>query len=255
MIARGLPEGIEYLLTPVNIVRYFEFPFALSCLPTQPGRWLDVSSPRLFSLFVATGLPEASIRAINPDVRDAARTARIAARLRITNVEVDPLGVSALHTTKNRFNCIWSLSVVEHIAGDLDDRVAVRLMFEALEYGGRLILTVPVDRQPREEYRDHDPYGTQPRVRSGYFFQRVYDEASIWERLISATASEPTIMRWFGETSPGRLAEYERRWLREGHRLSVHDPREIADNYREFRSWENMPGMGVCGLMIEKREE
>jgi len=40
--------------------------------------------------------------------------------------------------------------------------------------------------------------------------------------------------------------------MRLGLRRSVEDPREIADNFREFPSWEAMPGAGVCGIRVVK---
>jgi len=45
--------GLTYILAPLITVRYFEFPFALACLPNKLGDCLDVGSPRLFSLYVA----------------------------------------------------------------------------------------------------------------------------------------------------------------------------------------------------------
>ncbi len=254
LLIRGVAAGLGYVLTPVSSLRYFEFPFALACLPEQPGRCLDVSSPRLFSLYVARRFPAASIRMINPDARDISHTARIVSRLRIGNLSTERCGVETLATPGPSYDCIWSLSVVEHISGACDDRQAVKLMHDTLVDGGRLILTVPVDREFRDEYRDRDYYGLQ-RDSSGagrYFFAHIYNKQAIWERLLSAIGCGPSIVQWFGETTPGRFVQYEKRWLREEHGCTVDDPREIADHYREFATWEEMPGMGVCGMMIEK---
>ena len=60
------------------------------------------------------------------------------------------------------------------------------------------------------------------------------------------------MLRWFGEKMPGHYADYERRWIERGLACTIDDPREIVDHYQEFGSWSKMPGMGVCGLMIEK---
>src|SRR5262245_9393344 len=49
LLRRGERAALEYLLTPVSIIRYFEFPFVWNCLPEHPRRCLDLSSPRLFS--------------------------------------------------------------------------------------------------------------------------------------------------------------------------------------------------------------
>ncbi len=65
---------------------------------------------------------------------------------------------------------------MEHIPG-AGDTEAVAAMFKALEPGGRLIITVPVDRVARDEFREHDAYslGTDIGPDGKYFFQRYYD--------------------------------------------------------------------------------
>lgn len=255
LLGKGSRAGIRYMLAPVSIVRYFEFPFALSCLPECPGHFLDVSSPKLFSLYVAEKGLTRSILMINPDPGDASETAAMTSRLRINNVRVQRHGVDMLANQRDTYDCIWSISVIEHIAGEYDDSYAIKLMYDSLKDGGRLILTVPVDREFLVEYRDQDYYGTQPSQTGGEnFFQRVYDKAAIWKRLLSPIEKEPSVVRWFGETTPGRYREYEKRWVSEGLSHTIEDPREIADYYQEFSSWEEMPGMGVCGLMIQKEK-
>ena len=113
----------------------------------------------------------------------------------------------------------------------------------ALNEGGRLILTLPVDRQFWEEYRDgQDPCGTQEKQENNqFFFQRFCDLDSIRQRLLDPIQALPLEMRWFGESNPGRFHEYIQRWLREGIECTVEDPREIADHYQEFNSWKEMP--------------
>lgn len=250
----SLPGVGGYLLNPVSSTRYFEFPFALSCLSNKPEKCLDVSSPRLFSLYVAEKLPLQSILMINPDIRDLCHTINIVRRLGVNAIQFKNRGVESLASQCEMYDCIWSISVIEHIEGEYNDTKAIRLMYNALKKGGRLILTFPVDRHFWDEYRDIDPYGTQSKCRNkaGFFFQHFYDKAAIWERLLTPIDREPSAIRWFGETSPGIFAEYIERWTREGYECTVIDPQHIVDHYREFESWEEMPGMGVCGLMIEK---
>lgn len=253
LLARGAGTGLGYLLAPVSIVRYFELPFAQACLPTHPGRCLDVSSPRLFSLYVAARHPEATISVINPDEHDIAETEKIVSRLRQKNVHPSRAGIESLSGLRDLYDCIWSISVIEHIAGENADTEAVKLMYDALAPGGRLILTVPIDRQSRTEYGETDYYGTQGEPsEDGYFFSRVYDRHSVVERLIAPVADSPASLRWFGERAAGRYAAYERRWMANGVAETIDDPREITDHYREFGAWEDMPGMGVCGIAIDK---
>lgn len=253
LLRRGWTPAVDYLLCPVSCVRYFEFDFALAWIPQTLKAGLDLSSPRLFSLYLAEHFPGSSVRMMNPDPVDLGQTREITERLRIANITLSPDRATALADTPGHFDAIWSISVVEHIAGDSSDTEAVRLLFQALKPGGVLILTVPVDRVFHEEYRDMDAYGTQtPRRGNQHFFQYVYDQPALFERLIAPLGTKPAQLRWFGERVPGHYREYEKRWLAEGRDYVIHDPREVADHYAEFRSWEEMPGFGICGLAIVK---
>lgn len=254
LLSRGVAEGARYVLAPVNITRYWEFAFARDCLPPIPIKCLDVSSPRLFGVFVATSFHDTHVLVTNPDVQDAGTTRAMATALGLKNLHVVSCSVEALSGTHDAFDCIWSLSVIEHIEPEDGDIRATALMYDALAPGGRLILTVPVDRQFWVEYRDRDYYNLRPPGQPGapLFFQRLYDATTITSRIVNSIGVQPTVIRWFGERVAGRFAAYESDWMREGLMRTVADPREITDHYEEFSSWDEMPGMGVCGLMIEK---
>lgn len=252
LLWRGDLRGIAYLLTPVSSFRYFEFPFALAALPPRPGRCLDVASPRLFSLYVARTCSSCFVDIMNPDPHDLEETRKVARCLGTNNLGMHVRAVEALDHSKPAYDCIWSLSVVEHIPEEGADTEAVGRLYSLLRAGGRLILTVPVDRRYWIEWRENDYYGTagEPGPQ-GYFFQRYYDNEAL-RRLLSKLPRPPCQLRWFGERIPGHFEAYERRWMREGHRCTVEDPREIVDYYQEYASWADMPGRGVCGLVIQK---
>jgi SAM-dependent methyltransferase len=245
--------GMDYLLNPVHITRYFEFAFALSCLPTTPQKCLDVSSPRLFSLYVAQKYPDASITVINPDKRDILATGKVVNSLNYGNIHTDPTDIQALGTAKGQFDTIWSISVVEHINGKYDDSDAMQMIYDALAPGGRVIITIPVDRQYWIEYRSRPSYGLQAEeVNNRYFYQRFYDQHHIEERLLKLIGRTPLQMRWFGEKEPGHFRHYIEQSTRDGHRVRVEDPRIITDHYTEYRTFSEMPGIGVCGLVVDK---
>lgn len=251
MVWGGYRPGVEYLIAPVKNVRYFEFSEALSCLPAADGRWLDVSSPRLFSFYVARHRPGARLEMINPDTRDFAQSMEMVKRLGLANVSGEPVGVDVLAERRATYDCMWAISVVEHIAGAYDDRQALRWMYDALKPGGRLFVSVPVDRRHWDEYRQSDAYGTQPRASSaGHFFQRYYDEQSIRARLIQPLGVEPVRVSWFGERRAGRFAQYERRWMSEGVSATIDDPIEMITEWQSYPSWSAMPGQGVCAFQL-----
>jgi len=252
LLWRGNMRGLSYLLTPVSSFRYFEFPFALAALPSDPRRCLDIASPRLFSLYVARNYPECQVVVINPDAHDIEETRVIRDCLALNNLSMQVRPVESLDMSGLPYDCIWSLSVIEHLQEDGADAEAVRRMFALLRKGGRLIITVPVDRRYWVEYREHDYYGTAgKRGPHGYFFQRYYDEQAL-KRLIGLLPQSPCLVRWFGERIDGHFQEYEQHWLSQGHSRTVDDPREFVDYYQEYPSWSAMPGRGVCGLVIDK---
>lgn len=245
--------SLGYITNPVSLTRFFEFPFSFSCLPETLGKCLDVSSPRLFSFYVATRNPATTIRMINPYWKDADHSAMIVSKLRMHNIKINCQGVNAILSHEDKYDCIWSISVIEHINCEYNDSHAIEIMYNSLTPGGRLILTVPVDRKFWIEYRHRNYYENQiAEENSEYFFQRIYDKDAIWKRLLGPIKKEPEILRWFGETRPGRFLEFERRSMAEGQKFAVVAHKEVADYFREFAKWEDMPGMGVCGLMVQK---
>jgi predicted SAM-dependent methyltransferase len=246
-------EAAWLLINPVSITRYFEFPFVFQCLPDRPGAWLDVSSPRLLGLYVADKKLATSLEMINPDMRDIVQTEAIVKQLQLDNVRCTHGALDALVGKDRSFDCIWSISVIEHIAGLYDDSAAMKMMYAFLRPGGRLIVTIPVDRTFYEEYRKEDTYQLNgARAGDNYFFQRVYDESAVWARLLDPVGQQPVVMRWFGEKTQGQYRKYEKRWIAEGLVCTVDDPLEISGNYQEFGSWQEMSGHGVCGFMLQK---
>jgi len=252
LIAAGeFLRGGLWLLNPVSITRYFEFPFVARSLPVSARKCLDVSSPRLFAFYWWTAIPGVAIEMLNPDARDLSETRR-AARAAGISVTCSNTDVRALARRPNTYDALWSISVLEHIHGDYDDRDAIAWMYSALRPGGVMAVTVTIDRRFWDEYRDADPYGLDRPTSGPVFFQRWYDLAAIQERLLSRLSGATTSLAFFGETRPGAFKAYEAEWMRLGLRRSVDDPREIADNFREFASWDEMPGAGVCGIRVVK---
>ncbi len=245
--------GINWVLVPVSSTRYFEFSFVKANMLSSARNCLDVSSPALYSLYLAKENANIKVHMVNPDINDLKTTTTIAHVLNLANIKVENLALHQVSPPAGGYDCIYSISVLEHIAGDYDDRQSVKMLYDLLGSGGRLILTVPVDRHYWIEYRDVNHYGTQAKQGEKYFFQRFYDRAAIWERLLKPIDREPTHVRWFGEKVNGRFRNYIQRWLKEGLDCTVEDPREIVDHYQQYDSWHSMPGVGVCGLVIDKQ--
>jgi SAM-dependent methyltransferase len=257
LLMRMKRPGLRWLLQPIDFLRYFEFQFAWDHLGENCTQCLDVSSPALFSFFYAHARPAARIILTNPDMRDTELSRKTARCLGIENIESVVVQAADFAREQNRFDAIWSLSVFEHIAGD-GDTAAVHKLFRALKPGGKMVLTVMVDRHFHDEYCDEDVYqlGAAKGV-SGYFFQRYYDKEAIYARLLSGgLAGYCRELGWYGEKQAGRYHWYVKR-AREGYDYSwgVNEPCEAVNQYCSYATWEEMPGVGVAALVLQKPGE
>jgi len=244
----------ELLLHPIESVRYVEFAFVRQHLPQRVGRCLDVSSPRLLALQIAHA-DSCDLTIANPDPVDLALTKQLL--LAIPDAKVTFLGHGIDHLATEQFSAafdtVWSISVIEHIAGVLDDSDAMKIMWGTLAPGGTLLVTVPIDRQFRCEYSPFAQYPTQPQQPDGtFFFQRFYDCESLVERLIRPLGCEPIAIRWFGERRQGCWNQYRSRCDAYGITPHVVDVAWMINGFREFTSWACMPGLGVAGLAFRK---
>lgn len=243
---------MNWLINPVTIVRYFEFDFAFRQLKDVRGTALDLSSPRLFSLFMAEKIMS-RVEMLNPDADDLNHTRDAAHRLGIRNLACEKGGADRLQSRPEHYDAIWSISVMEHIHGDYDDSKAMQWAWNALKKGGRLVVTVPVMPVFTIETMDTDLYGTQKPMENGkYFFQRFYDQSAIRSRLIDAIGKEPESCEIFGEKVAGFYAKYEANWRRLGQEVTVQDPRLIADEFQFYTGWDSLPGIGIIGLCFTK---
>ncbi|HEY8661608.1 MAG TPA: methyltransferase domain-containing protein [Hanamia sp.] len=241
----------QYLFCPMHLFRYWEFDFAYRQLPQQLDNILDVSSPRLLSLMIGSE-KTSKILMINPDLSDLQETEMFIQSLHLKNVTTMNVGIEAIQDLKEEFDCIMCISVIEHIDGAMDDSAALKIMYDALRPNGRLIITIPVDKNYYEEFSDSQQYGTQPKIAEGkYFFQRIYDWDTINSRIIDKVGTKPKI-HWFGEKISGHYRAYSNYRSQEGFVRRVNDPKELVDNFQEFESWEAMPGLGICGMAFIK---
>lgn len=252
--ARTMPRSALALwLTPVNCFRYFEFDFVARHMPAAWSRLLDVSSPRLFPLRMAFENPGATLIAINPDRSDLEYTDKLGSVLGLANLDTRAIVVEDLAADARDFDVVTSISVIEHIAGDEGDINAIRSLYARVRPGGRLLLTVPVDRQYRLEYRSAAQYEVATDEKDGmFFFSRIYDATTIRSRLLDSCPGAAVELQWYGEREAGLWRAYEARWLREGARVTIDDARMMARDYRLYPNFDSMPGEGACGIAITK---
>jgi SAM-dependent methyltransferase len=245
----------KLLLNPVSIVRYFEFDFALKSTDWSLCKnVLDISSPRLFSLYIKKYYPEINYKMVNPDKRDLRITEEYFKTTGLNKkIEFFPCDASNLPFPNDFFDVIISISVIEHIPKDKDIR-SIKEIWRCLKPSGRLILTFPTARIYREEYRNHRPYNLNQakRKRRGFFFARIYDHNAIKKRILDPIEiKEPERIETF-MTKEDFYKKYIKRWREKGIRETIKDPWYIATKFKKINQLNHLE-FGVIGLLLSKK--
>ena len=198
-LAGGGPrrEALTRLVIPMDPSRYLEFPYALRELRAAPGeRVLDLASPKLLAVELARrGVRVTSVDAFAHEIE----TWRALAGDR-PHLSFEVADGRALPYPDASFDHAFSISVLEHIAGDGDGQ-ALRELARVVRPGGRLVLTLPFAAHYREDWRDTPMYGSQDSVDGRYFFERWYDAERL-DRLMAAAPALRQLRRSVARMTP-----------------------------------------------------
>jgi SAM-dependent methyltransferase len=255
---KGLSTRMIYrmMFAPMDSVRYFEFDFMWRAIKSSrfAGRYLDVSSPRLFPIILLDRNRAVTAELVNPDNKDIEITRKLVERLKLTTrCQLHDCIIEEAPFAPESFDTITSISVVEHILGDT---CAVRKMWEVLKPGGRLLLSVPCAAKASEEYVDFNEYGLLAPDEAGFVFgQRFYDEQTLRERIFSV-AGEPVCCAIYGEKDAGSLFENRERKCSEPFAAGSYpfwrEPYLMGQECRYFDSISALPGWGVIAMQFVK---
>ena len=166
------------LLVPLDPWRYWEL--GILAERPYPGRWLDVSSPKLLpSLLSSEGQGDwVCVDLFSAEV-DAWRTLDPSLHLRVEDAR-------ALSFPDGSFDGCLCVSVIEHIPGE-GDTEAMAEMWRVLRPGGTLRLTTNISAGGRDVAIDRRIYGeASPDADADgrVFFERHYTAADLRERLL-----------------------------------------------------------------------
>jgi SAM-dependent methyltransferase len=191
--ARAFPaaprHAVKRLLLPVEYIRYSEFRYVLEHLNvTADHRVLDIGSPKLLSLFLASRVG-ANIWAtdlVDDFFPPYAAYAASMLGAEQTRYVIETQDARTLTYRDESFDRVFSVSVIEHIPDDGDAR-AMEEIARVLKPGGIACLTVPwSDRGYLEEFHAPGPdvYWVRSSEREKVFYQRAYDRGSLQARLL-----------------------------------------------------------------------
>lgn len=246
----------KLLLNPVSIVRYFEYDFAIrnfSATSLSTNNILDISSPYLFGFYLASSF-EGEYNYRNPDSNDLNLVKKYSSKLKFRmKYNAESADATKLSFFDNSFSHIISISVIEHINGNGDSE-AIKEMWRVLKPNGILILTFPVAKVFEEEFSEKDIYGLNVnKIKEKFFFQRIYDETSIKERLLNKISDFTILSREiFGESEFGFYKSYSQRWEKNGLRETVKDPYYISKYFKKIESFDQIKDSAVIGITLRK---
>jgi len=247
-------EFYRYVSYYVGSTRHLETHFCYENLwrLSQCKTYLDVSSPRVVPYFLLRSLRFEHATLCNPDVADIELTQRSVAR-GSKHTTFLPVRLQEIGRGK-KFDLITSVSVVEHIAPDQ----TVEFMDHVREYlapGGLCLLTFPCAPSEILEYRDADPYTTQAYddEHKDYYFQKYFTREMV-EREILPGFREVLANRVFGEREKGQFRKYEASSVINQNYSTFQDRQIVCDMFSEFRSIDDLPGIGVCCYLLKKAD-
>lgn len=182
LILRGMiVEGLRILVSPVGYWRFLPNAYTYQeFLRFDNPRILDVSSPKLPSVFFATRTSQEVCATDLDDETIFSRWQIVAKAIGLANYRVAYQDARRLSYPDESFDLVYSISVIEHIPDD-GDAVSLREFRRVLKPGGTLVIQIPYRRTRNDVWLPFDSKGAplpQPR-----FYERYYDMARLKERL------------------------------------------------------------------------
>jgi len=197
------PVNAANCLTPIDYVRYREFGFVIKALLRNnfpPANLLDIGSPKLLPLTVASVLPTTRVWATDIMESEVRSVKQAASRLNMTNITSQVHDARVLGYRNGQFDVATSISVFEHIAPEKDGEVpAARELGRVVSSGGIAIVTVPFSRSYFAEYQPGRVYERISANGKPIFFQRFYDLDLLLKNIVEVSGMNIISLRFIGE--------------------------------------------------------
>ena len=205
----GLSKTLGKILQPINsYTRFPEYAFMgreieryLAAHAGQRLTVLDVSSPKCFGLNLAYK-HELEIHLTDIDVASVDESEILWQSIRRRakgRAEFSVEDARALRQSNERYDIVFAMSVIEHVANTKDgqgDSTAIREMLRVLKPGGLLLVSVPFGPVYTEQERiglEGAAVETKDQVR--HFFQRIYTPATAEEFLLEPAAPAAELVK------------------------------------------------------------
>jgi SAM-dependent methyltransferase len=253
-----IKKFVRLFINPVSITRYFEFDFTYRNIDKNKKiKILDISSPRLFGMYINYYHKNIEYYMTNPDKDDLRESIEYFKLIDLDKTNFMNLDVLSLPLKSNYFDYIIMISVLEHIP-EPNDIKSFKKLWQLLKPNGKLIITVPISKNYFEEFRKYNVYKLEDIKKSGkgYFFQRFYDYKKINENILKQISQKNVYqIEIFGEMESNFFKNYVIRWIKEGYFETVKDPIYILKKFKFFSSINDLVDTGVAGISLIKLDK
>lgn len=199
--------GIKRILLPVNYWRYPVFRYAEKFFKNGgPLSVLDIGSPKLLSVYLAAKYQHQVFATDIFDETIFTMWQRYYEDFQNNGKHEHPRYIAELQDARNlkyddnKFDVVFSVSVIEHIPHD-GDAEAMREIARVLKPGGIAIVEVPYALKAYDTFKDSKVY---EREFDGepVFYQRHYDDQAVEHRLLRPSGLEVVEEIVLGERWP-----------------------------------------------------
>lgn len=167
---------IEFSLYPMDLIRIQEYPFLISAIQNtkiKNSRIIDISSPKIISFLIKEKFEPRNF--VLTSYNDKASESQISlynsvSKNQLLLCEADATDLGNYY---NKFDFLYSISVIEHIPGEGDIK-AMDEFSKVVVHGGYVCITIPYGKEPKE-YMDY--------LDSSKFSHRYYTFETIQKRL------------------------------------------------------------------------
>ena len=178
-------ETIKRVVCPMDPSRYYELATIVKNLKLKPKQIvLDISSPKLITYYLSNKYPNTIFYAtdIYKHELDIWKNSFGIP----SNIVFEVQDATNLTYTKNKFDYVYSVSVIEHIdkKGKMADKIAVNQVKRVLKKSGSFLFTTMISNHYSEVFSEGNMYSQNKKKRLRHFFYRVYDYKSLVGRLI-----------------------------------------------------------------------
>lgn len=198
---------LEMLITPMNYWRTLETPLVLDSLKPKKGeRILDIGSPKLLSFFISKKI-QAKVIASDVDPYFLNYAKDFSKSLNIDkNYSPQIIDARNISLKDNSIDKVYALSVFEHIP-EKGDIKAVKEVRRILKTGGIFTMTIPYDKEFKLMFKESRKFywsknyneNKLNKEKKGVFYQRIYNEKEIYNRIIKPSKMKVILKQYAGE--------------------------------------------------------